>query len=442
MARFLNYLLITSKLTKKLTESVTKMDIPLDESAIKGKRKQRLIRVALAIVTLTAFWFWLSGSFTKSVERSDIRTSKVFSGNLKTTLQATGEVVPLIEETVTSRINSQIRKVLAQPGQKVSKGQVLMHLDAKQVAIELENMDEEIALKTNQIETRKLNLVRTQNASKGRMELLQVDLDSRKTRLERLSQLFKTGGTSAHDLKEAKLNVQRTEIEIRQLKQSMIDDKASTLAEIEGIKLERSMLEKSRGEKVRQVESTSLKAPIDGVITWINNEEGTATNIGDALVKVADTDNYKVEVSISEFYAGQIWQGMPAEFESANQMFSGQIDSFYAGDTQGVLKLSMKLAPKSLVNQKQLRQKQRLEVQLITGEIENTLLIEKGPFVNGSGITNVYVISDDTATKNSITLGASNREYYQVKDGLREGAEVIISDTRPFNDADKIRIDS
>ena len=418
------------------------MDRPLDENAIKGKRNQQLIRIALVIVTLTAFWFWLSDSFAKSVERSDIRTSKVFSGNLKTTLQATGEVVPLIEETVTSRINSQIRKVLAQPGQRVSKGQVLMHLDAEQVAIELENMDEEIALKTNQIETRKLNLVRTQNASKGRMELLQVDLDSRKTRLERLSQLFKTGGTSAHDLKEAKLNVQRTEIEIRQQKQSMIDEKASTLAEIEGIKLERSILEKSRGEKVRQVESTSLKAPIDGVITWINNEEGSATNIGDALVKVADTDNYKVEVSISEFYADQIWQGMSAEFESANQMFSGQIDSIYAGDTQGVLKLSMKLAPKSQANQKQLRQKQRLDVQLITGEIENTLLIEKGPFVNGSGISNVYVISDDTATKNAITLGASNREYYQVKNGLQEGAEVIISDTRPFNDVDKIRIDS
>jgi len=317
-----------------------------------------------------------------------------------------------------------------------------MILDAEQAAVELENMDEEIALKTNQIETRKLNLTRTQNASKGRMELLQVDLDSRKTRLERLSQLFKTGGTSAHDLKEAKLNVQRTEIEIRQLKQSMVDEKASTLAEIEGIKLERSMLEKSRREKVRQVESTNLKAPMDGVVTWINNEEGSATDKGDALVRVADTSNYKVEVSISEFYAEQIWQGMTAEFESASQIFSGQIDSVYSGETQGVLKLSMKLSPNSQANQKLLRQKQRLDIQLVTGEIADTLLIEKGPFVNGSGNSDVYVITKDTAIKNSITLGASNREYYQVKEGLEEGSEVIISDTRIFNGVSKIRVDS
>ena len=101
----------------------------------------------------------------------------------------------------------------------------------------------------------------------------------------------------------------------------------------------------------------------------------------------------------------------------------------------------MKLNQTSQEHQKLLRQKQRLEVQLITGEIINTLLIEKGPFVNGSGNSDVYVILEDTAIKNSVILGASNREYYQVKAGLKEGEEVIISDTRSFNDVNKIRVD-
>ncbi|WP_168204255.1 efflux RND transporter periplasmic adaptor subunit [Aliikangiella coralliicola] len=408
------------------------MDKPLDNKLLKQRRLLTTIKILTVATIVTVLFFVLIGSFTTSLRRDEIRTAKVISGNLKTSLSASGLIVPLYEETIASSIDSRIDKVLVQAGQSVKQGQTLLQLDNTKITLELDNMDEEIALKQNQIDTRNLNLVRSLNDFKSQQELLFVDLDSRQTRFARMQQLALSGGTSKHDLKEAELNVKRTQIEIRQLKQAIKDSKASTLAEIEGLKLEKSILEKSRQEKLRLLESANVKAPRDGLVVWLKNEEGSAVVNGESLIRIADTSAYKLEVSISDFYSSQLWQGMSAEFDQEQTHYSGKVESIIAAEQEGVLKLIVLLDESTQKNQTLLRQKQRVDVNLITGEIENTLMLAKGPFINGAGIQKVFVINDRQAVAKEISVGSSNRDYYQIKQGLSKDDEIIISDVRSY----------
>ncbi|MCW8999185.1 MAG: HlyD family efflux transporter periplasmic adaptor subunit [Kangiellaceae bacterium] len=416
------------------------MDKPLDPKYLKQRRMSNLLKITAVASALALIFFTISGSFTRTLNSSEIRTSKVIQGSLKSTLPASGTVVPLVEETIASNLDTQIGQVLVSAGQSVQKGELLMQLDTTSIRLELDNVDEEIALKLNQIETQKLNLARNINELKGRLELLEVDIDSHKTRHARLTQLSESGSTSKHDLKESALSVKRTKIEIRQLKQSIEDQRASTLAEIEGLKLQKSILYKSRKEKQRILHSTQVLAPSDGLLVWIKKEEGAAVKNGESLARVADTSGYKIEVSISDFYANQLWQGMPAEFKYDEDIFSGTIDSIYTGDEQGILKLTMMLNETQDSSHSVLRQKQRVEVDLITGEIKDALLIEKGPYISGAGEQDIFVIENNTAIKTKVNIGSSNRHFYQVTQGLTLADEIIVSDTSAIAQLKQISI--
>jgi len=416
------------------------MDIPFSQQALQQKKLKKVAKYSMMAIALILSFFAIASSFTNSINRADIRTAHVIKQDLKISLSAGGIIVPVFEETIASSIESHLIKVLVQAGQTVTVGQTLMQLDTNKVQLELENMDEKISLQENKIKTRKLELNKNLNAFKGRLELLAVDLDSRKTRFYRLDQLKNIGGASAHDLKEAELNVKRTQIEIRQLEQTIKDSEASTVAEIEGFKLEQSILEKSRHEKLRLFESATVTASRNGLVSWVNNEEGSAISKGEALIKIADTSSFKIEATISDFYSNQLWQGMATEFDYNEKQYSGKLQSIIAGEQEGLLSLTITIDSLTKSQLTELRQKQRVDVSLITKEQKDALVIEKGPFINGSGIQKVFVINQQEALRTQVTIASGNRNHYLVKQGLSAGDEIIISDITSIANLNQIEI--
>lgn len=414
------------------------VDQPINQKVLQQKRRQQQVKVLAVglIVLLLGFIFFRS--FMASVNASDIRVDTVKQVDLVTSLSANGLVEPIRETTVVSDINSQITAVNVQVGQSVTQGQTLMLLDTAAVLLALENLAEQIALKQNQIKSQNLSLARQVNDTNGRLELLAVDLESHQTRLKRLQQLSSTGGVSKHDLTEALLSVKRTSIEIRQYKQQIEDAKASVLAQIEGLQLEQSMLEKSRQEQQRLLDNAVVTAPIDGFLTWINTEAGSAVAKGESLVKIADISAFKVSATMSDFYSGQIWQGMTIKFSGQNTLFTGVVNSIISAEQAGVLSIIIDLSPDTEFSS--LRLKQRVDVQLITGTIENALVISKGPFINGSGLKNVFVVNDDKAVRREVRIASGNEHFYQIKQGLEVGEQVIISDVSSFREKGQLTI--
>lgn len=388
------------------------------------KRTKSLLVASLAVIVVL---YVVYKSLETSVSRDQIRTATVERKHLRTELTAGGLIVPINEESVVSVLDSHLQDVHVHAGQFVEAGQLLMTLDTTKQQLAIANMEEEMALLDNKILTSKLNMAKNINELDGRLELLGVDYESRQTRLKRLQQLAEIGGISKHDLTEAELNVKRSEIEIRQLRQRQQDTQASTTAEIDGLKLEQSILQKSLSEKQRLLAQAEVVAPRSGLIVWLNNEEGSAISIGQSLAKIADTSAFKVEANISDFYANQLWQGMKADFEYSNHVFSGQITSIVASDQQGILALTIALDEQDK-NHKSLRQKQRVDVNLITGEVKDALVVAKGPFIKGAGIKKVFVVKAGVANRQEATIGKGNRHFYHIKQGLAEGDEVIISD--------------
>lgn len=405
------------------------MDRPLSASAQKSNKLKLVTNISKWAGGLLILVFALHWLFSPSVNRSTLRTAVVEQGTITATVNAGGVVIPLIEETIASELETQLVKVIAQQGAKVSKGDVIMLLNPQRVELEVDNIEEKIALKDTQIQAKQLQLSKAINDIDSRYELLEVDLQSRATRAERLNQLSGIGAFSKHELLESELNVKRTKIEMRQLKQSKQDLKLTTKAEIEGLNLEKSILQKSLLEQKRLLSATTVRASRDGVLTWLKNEEGASVTISEPLAKIADHSKFKIEATLSDFYSTQLTEGMSAQIYHDDKVIMGELSSLSPTIENGVMKIQVKLAEGNYQN---LRSNQRVDVGLVLETIPQTMILPKGPYVSGRGLHQVFVIRDDNAFRTEVEIGTSNPNQHQIISGLLIGDEVIISDVKDY----------
>lgn len=406
------------------------MDTLYSPQEINQRRGKTLAKWLLGGVLLVVTIVVLTNSLAKTVNRGDVRVATVTRGSLQSGIAATGIVMPKFEETIVSQLDTHLSQVLVQAGQRVRAGQVLLRLDNRKIQLTLDNADESIALKNNQMAMAEHDLQQNLSDLRGQTALLQVDLESHQTKHDRIAKLVELGISSQHELKEAALAVKRTTIELAQLSEKMNNSQASTKTKIAGLALEKSILSKSRQQTSRLLASAEVKAPKDGLLVWLKNDEGSTVINGQALAKIADTSSYKLELSLSDFYANQVYQGMATRFDYNGVAYQGKVDLIIAGETAGALTLSVALALAS--ETAQLRQRQRVDVNLITAQIDDTLLIDKGPYIKGAGLQQVFVINANSARKVQVSIGGGNSHYYQIKSGLTAGDKVIVSDVSEF----------
>ena len=405
------------------------MDRPLSAHNIKQQKRAIWLKALAAVMIFSLLIYSVNWLFTPSVNRANLRTAKVSKQTITATINAGGLVVPMIEETISSEITSHVSQIFVRPGQNISKGDLILQLDTQKLMLAIDKIKEQIALKDSQIKTKKLLVNRSVNDICSRIELLEVDLESRNTKQNKLNKLGSLGIFSSQDLLEAELNVKRTKIEIRQLQQSIADLKSATDAEIETLNLEKSILEKELIEQLRLEQFASVKATRSGILSWLKQDAGSSVSAGQPLARIVDNSHFRIEATLSDFYASQLVPNMLVEITYQNQKLSGRLAQQTPTIENGVMKLSISLEQP---NNALLKNNLRVDVGLITQTIDNTLALSKGPYISGRGIQNVFVIRNNTAYRTEVEIGLGSAKVHQISSGLNENDEVIISDVSEY----------
>jgi len=401
------------------------MDIPLSKTDIRQRYLRRARQLILVLGILIVILLAIRWLFTPNVERADIRTAKTSTGTITATINAGGVVVPLVEQTISSEIDSQIVRVFTQVGTSIKKGEPLLQLATQRIDLAIETIKEKLALKDSQIQSKRLTFKQAENDINSRFALLQVDLESRGTKADRLEQLNITSASSRHELLEAQLNVKRTKIELQQLVQAKLDLQSTVDAEIDALKLEKSLLERELTEQHRLLKAATVLASRDGIVSWIKQETGASVAPSEPLARVADASQFRIEASLSDFYAAQLVPNMPAQIRYNGKIISGRLTSSTPTIQDGVMKLIIALDES---HHSDLYHNLRVDVGLVVDSVSDAITLAKGPYIAGQGLQQVFVIRDDTAYKTEIRVGMSNTEQYQILNGLQHGEEVIISD--------------
>ena len=171
------------------------------------QRRRQLLKWGLVTVVIVALAWWLPSLLRASTQKNNLRLAQVTEGTIQSLISATGTLVPETEKSLVSPTATRIVEIAADPGQEVQAGDVLMILDTTETQAALDRLDEEIALNKTQLRSKQLENQADATDKASRIELLEIDLRSRETRLTRLQKLAENGGVSEDELLEAQLSV-------------------------------------------------------------------------------------------------------------------------------------------------------------------------------------------------------------------------------------------
>ena len=413
------------------------MDRPIASQVIRNKRI-KLVLVPLVTITLLFFGVKLAVNLLKpKLIRTQFRTARVERGPIAATLQASGILLPETESVLTSPFESRVLEILKYPGSSVAEGEAILRLDMATQEIERDKLDEQLALKENEKRQSRLELEKQHKQNRGKWELANLELQFMEAQFQQKKTLSEQGLISSEELLQAKLNVDKKRIERRQLDEALEDARASASATLAGIDLEIRILQKSKQELSRQLMRATTNSDRNGILTWVVPEEGATVGKGDLIAKIADVRSFKVEGSISDFHAARIVPKSPATVDINGVLIPGTVDKLLPAVEDGILKFEVSLTQQP---QNQPRSNMRVEVHLVTQQKSQSLIVKKGPAINGAGIQPLFVIRGDRAHRVMAEIGLSGIEAYEILSGLEEGDEIILSDMEAFAHMEEVPI--
>lgn len=413
------------------------MDRLIEEREIRKQTLRRIAGWGLALVALIALALVARAWVRPSLQASRLRTSVVDRGRVEAATLTSGTVVPAMEQVISCPFATRVREIFEQPGAALRSAQPLVQLDDTDARLGVEEIEDQIALKQNRRRQLSDELERRLNRLSGEHEIKEGRLALLEAKTEQHRALREAGLTSDFELRQVELDESIARIELRQLGESVEEERRSTRTQIDGLEIEIRLLRKNLREQQDRLARATVRADRDGVLTWITPEEGAALNQGEVVARIADLSRFRIEASVSDLHANRIAIGMPVRVVVSDHTLTGRVSNIPPAIDKGIMTLHVELdEPDSAL----LRLNMRVDVHVITELRPDVLRVAKGPFVNGPGRQQVFVVRGEEAMRTDVRIGAAGIDHYEILSGLAEGDTVIISNMTDYLHLERIRI--
>jgi HlyD family secretion protein len=413
------------------------VDRPIDAEVARQRNRKRATLAGLAVAGLSVAFVWGPSLLRPSLRRSAIRMAVVDEGPIEATISAAGTVLPEVEKVLSSPADARVLRILKRAGTPVEKGDAIVALDLSEQVLEGERLDQRLALKLNQQSQKKLDLEEKLISLKSQTDIKSLQLQSLREQLGRSRALHEQGLIAQETLRQAELAEAQAAVELRKLQEERDNAERSTRLQVDGLALEMATVRKERAQAAHQLDLATAKADRDGVVTWTVGEEGAALHKGDVIARVADLSSYRVDATVSDVHALRLSTGLPVAIRVGDAMLSGSIANVVPTVQNGVITISVALKEKT---SPLLRSHLRVDVFVIVDHKDKALRLKRGPFLNGEGPQNVFVVRGGRLVRTPVEIGILGLERCEVSRGLKAGDEVVISDMREYAYAEQLRL--
>ncbi|MEO1409983.1 MAG: efflux RND transporter periplasmic adaptor subunit [Bacteroidota bacterium] len=413
------------------------MDRMLKKSELNRRKTGRILRGGLLVIGILLAAYGFAHFLQATAIRSELQIATVERGQLQERVSARGTVLPAFEQIVSSALGSEIRELLVTNGSAVKSGDVLMRLDDEGIRNEYEQAVDALELRKNRVFRLQLELDKTLYDLQLDQEIQALQLDQQRARLQDLTDLQQVGGATAEEIKTAQLEVNINSLQQQKLRNEIEFRKRSLQREKENLQLEVDIQAKQLWALKNQLDQCLIQAPRAGVVTWINDNIGQQVSEGDALLRVANLDHFRVEATCSDRFADDLRSGQSVIVRINGQDLNGQINTLQPTAENNSLRFGIQLEQ---AKHPSLRPNQTVEVFVVLREIAAALQLPNGPAFSGAQEQTIFVVNADRAQKRQVRVGLSNPDRIEILSGLAVGERVIVSNTEDYRFLDQFTI--
>jgi HlyD family secretion protein len=286
-----------------------------------SRRNRLLIGGGLGIAVLIAVLFFVRG---KAAAETEFVTKPAETGALRTVVNATGAVQPVVSVQVGTQVSGQILEIYADFNSVVKRGQLLARIDARNLEAQLTNVQGKVdaarsSVRASQAERDTSNA--SLESSKASLNEAQVAANNTGTLYVRAQDLSRQGLISKNDLDTARANSETAQARQRQAEAMVLQAQArltSSNAQIEQAQAQLAQAEADLKQAQVTLGYTSITSPIDGVVISRSVDVGqtvAASLQSPTLFTIAnDLTKMQVNASIDEADIGSISSSAEVRF--------------------------------------------------------------------------------------------------------------------------------
>lgn len=412
------------------------------------KRKKKIRRIiyslgGLILIALITLGLSQLQPAAPSVEKGSIWTDTVKRGPMLRQVRGNGTLVPEQIQYVQSDTDGRVERILVLPGAEVKPETVIMELsnpELKQQAFEIEwqikGAEALLSKLKVQIESDRLSQEVTVATLKS--DYTQANLEA-----EADGELSKNGLVAGLLAKRSRAKADelllRLELERKRLENS-------TNAALAQIAVQEAELEKLRASlqlKQRRLDGLQVRAGIEGVLQQIGDAQtvqvGQRVTPSATLAKVVQPSRLKAEIKIAETQAKDIQIGQVAEIDTRNGVIPGRVTRVDPSVMNGTVTVDVKLEgelPRGA------RPDLSVDGIIELERLEDVLYVGRPVQGQPESSIGVFKLIDNgrTAVRVTTKFGRTSVSTIEVREGLQQGDQVILSDMSAWDAHDKLRI--
>jgi HlyD family secretion protein len=427
------------------------MDVPRKDAA-----KKRLIkRIIIGLVILVALVpvgyfvgipFVFAGKLKPAapgVELSTLWPDTVRRGPMVREVRGLGTLVPEDTLLIPANTDGRIEKILVRPGTPVKPDSIILTMTNPELQTAL--LDAEYTLKAAQAAYTDLRVTLEKQGLDLQATAAQVSADYHTAQLkaERDEALVKEGLVAPVDAKISDVTAKelstRNDIEEKRLS----INQESVEAQLAAQKVKVEQLQSQYKLKLEQVEKLKVRAGTEGTLQALPEtqkvEEGQKVLAGVALAKVAQPWHLKAELKIAETQAKDVTIGQPAVIDTRNGLVKGHVSRIDPAVLNGTVTVDCKL-------EGPLPQGARPDLS-VDGTVElerlnDVVYMGRPVFGQAESKVSVFKIEPDGkyANRIQVALGRASVNTIEVREGLKVGDRVILSDMSAWDAYERIKL--
>jgi HlyD family secretion protein len=417
------------------------MDIKRPAKSKLKKRIRTAVLIVIGLVAIGGITYGLSKMkpAAPTLDRSTAVIGVVKRGEMVREVKGNGTLVPQVTRWIPAPADGRVERILVQAGAEVGAGTVIVELSNPQ--IEQAAIDAEFQVKTAQADAENLR-VRLESdgmTQQSQIASINAEYSQAKLQLDSEEQLAKQGLVAELPLKVSRVHVldlaNRLKVEQQRLAISAQSKKAQ-------IKAQQSRVDQLQAlAKLRrdQVDALKVHAGTNGVLQQITVQEGQQLTPGVNIARIADPASLKAELKVAETQIKDVREGQLAVVDTRNGLIQGQVARIDPAAREGTFTVDITFT-------ESLPQSARPDLS-VDGTIElerlrNVLYVDRPAFGQAQQTVGMFKLGPDgqEATRTQVKLGRTSVSTVEVLDGLREGDQVIISDTSSMDNYNRIRL--
>jgi HlyD family secretion protein len=410
----------------------------------KSKLKKRVRTAAFIVIGLAAivgitFGLTRLKPAAPTLDRSTAVIDTVKRGQMVREVRGIGTLVPQLVRWVPAPADGRVEKIPVQAGMVVGYDTVIAELSNPKMEQEAMDADFQVKAAEADAESLRTRLESESMTQQSTIAGITAEYSQAKLQLDTDEVLGKQGLVPDILLKISRMHVTELANRLKVEQQRLTIGGKSVKAQINA---QQSRIQQLRAlAKLKREQATGLKvrAGTSGVLQEVSVQVGQQVTPGFNIARVADPASLKAELKIAETQIKDVKLGQAVAVDTRNGVIQGEVLRIDPAAREGTFIVDVALTgPLPASARPDLSVDGTIELERLT----NVLYVGRPAFGQGQQTVGLFRLSADgqEAVRTQVTLGRSSVSTIEIVNGLREGDQVILSDTSALDSYTRIRV--